>query len=89
VLTAGQVLVPSGSAVSLGTVPPGFQAALSVPGGTVYVGNGGTAVTTSTGAPVTGYALLPGVPVTASPSPLFAIAPSGTVACGVFLAGPR
>jgi hypothetical protein len=90
-LTGAQVLVPSGSAVLLVTVPPGYQAALSVLSGTIYVGGGGTAVTTSTGGPVTGYALLPGVPVTASPSPLFAVAGAGggTVTCGVFLAGPR
>ena len=87
-ISAGQVLVPSGSAVPLVTVPGGFQAALSVPGGTVYVGDG-TSVTTTTGAPLSGFALLPGTPVTAAAGTLFAISASGTVACGVFLAGPR
>ena len=81
--------MPSGSAVPLVTVAAGYQAALSVPGGTVYVGSDGTAVSTSTGAPVSGYALLPGNPVTGVPAPLFAISASGTVPCGVFLAGPR
>ena len=81
--------MPSGSAVPLVTVAAGYQAALSVPGGTVYVGSDGTAVTSATGAPVSGFALLPGNPVTGAPAPLFAISGGGTVACGVFLAGPR
>ena len=85
VITPVQVPVPSGSAVPLGLVPPAAQAALSVPGGTVYVGTG---VTTSTGTPLTGYALLPPNPPSGTPVQLYAISASGTVTAGMILSTP-
>jgi hypothetical protein len=88
VISANQVAVPSGSAVSLMTVPAGFTCALSPAAGTIYVGNG-TAVTSTTGAPVTAYSVLPPNPPTGAPAPLWAIAAAGTVPTGVFLGGPR
>jgi hypothetical protein len=87
VLTAGQVLV-AGSAVPLTVVPAGYGVAVSAFGGTIYVGTSGS-VTTSTGAPLSGFCPLPPVPVTSAPSPLFAISAGGTVTAGWFLAGPR
>lgn len=85
-----QCAVTAGSAVSLGVVQPGFQAAVSVTAGTIFIG-AGTAVTTSTGMPISSYALLPGNPVSGSPSTLWAIGGTGggTVSVGVALAGPR
>jgi hypothetical protein len=49
-ITASQVPVPSGPAVTLTTIPPGAQVTLTVPGGTIYVG--GSGVTAAAGAPV-------------------------------------
>jgi hypothetical protein len=78
VITPGQVPVPSGSAVALGTVPAAAQAAVSAYGGT-----------TANGMPVTGYALLPPNGPAASPATLYAIAGSGTVATGFVVATTR
>jgi hypothetical protein len=88
VITPGQVAVPSGSAVPLGTVPAASQAAVCAYGGTIFLG-AGTGVTASTGMPVTGYALLPPNGPGASPAVLYAIAGSGTVSAGFVVATPR
>jgi hypothetical protein len=85
-ITTAQVAVP-GSAVSLVTVPPGATVALSIPGGTVYAGGAG--VTSSTGAPITGYVALPPNAPTGSATTLYAVAASGTVSCGVIVVTPR
>lgn len=90
-ITASVVPVPPGSAVSLATVPGGYQAALSLTAGTVYIGDS-TAVTATIGAPLSAsYALLPRVPPTAAPSVLYAVAGTGggTIPVGIFLSGPR
>jgi hypothetical protein len=88
VIIPSQVSVPAGSAVPLGLVPPGAQAAVSSYAGTIYIG-AGTGVTTSTGMPVSGYALLPPNGPTGAPTQLYAIAGSGTIGAGFLTATPR
>ena len=87
-IVPSQVSVPAGSAVPLGLIPPGAQAAVSSYGGTVYLG-ARTGVTSSTGMPVYGYALLPSNPPTGAPAQLYGIAAAGTIAAGSLVATPR
>jgi hypothetical protein len=79
VIVPSQVAVPAGSAVPLGLVPPGAQAAVSSYAGTVYIG-AGTALTSSTGMPVYGYALPPPNAPTGAPTQLYGITAAGTIA---------
>jgi hypothetical protein len=88
VIVPTQVSVPSGSAVSLGLVPPGAQAAVSSFAGTIYAG-AGTALTSSTGMPVCCYALLPPNAPTGALTQLYATAAAGTVAADFLVATPR
>ena len=85
-ISAAQVAVPNGSAVTLVTMPPGSQVTLTVPGGTIYVG--GTGVTAAAGAPVTGVVPIAN-PVSGSATVLSAIAAAGTVTAGVISATVR
>ena len=85
-ISTAQAPVTSGSASSLATVAPGATVTLSVPSGTVYVGDSG--VTAATGAPVGGWAPIAN-PVTGTATALYGIGAAGTVACGVITTSPR
>lgn len=65
------------------TVPPAGCTVTLTPAGTIYVG-AGTAVTTSTGAPVSAPITLAGY-ASSAPSTLYAVAATGTVATGVIV----
>lgn len=70
-------------AVKLLTVPPGGCSVTISPAGTIYLG-AGTAVTTTTGAPISAPVTFPGF-ISSSPTTLYAIAASGTVPTGLIV----